>query len=191
MSRTRLRPSAGFVLLIFSYSLLAVTLAWGFSTPELERIWALTQSMQRREFVGLTLKDVQLLKTALSHYPTLSRAFIGRAPLGFVEPTRDGWTSTPSPHIIANVPSAGPVNLQIECQSPPNSFPVTVIFERERERRELRFDENSRKDMEFHFSSPAKPELIPVMISQGVSTPNQQAKIKITLHEHLGTQGSP
>ena len=87
------RPSVGFVFLVSAHLLLISLLAWGYTTPELDRVWLIQQGMHRDNFDGLSAPDVQTIKTALRHYPDLPRAFIGRAPFGFVEPAEDGWVS--------------------------------------------------------------------------------------------------
>ncbi len=107
MSPANLRPSAGFLLVVFSYSVLVAILVWGFSTPELDRVWLITQQMHRRSFAGLSANDVQTLRTALLHYPTLPRAFIGQSAIGFVEPTSDGWMSLPRPYVVASAQASG------------------------------------------------------------------------------------
>jgi hypothetical protein len=97
MRRTAgLRPSWGFVFLVSSHLLLISMLAWGYTKPELELVWLVLQRMQRDNFNGLSVPDARTIETSLKHYPELSRVFTGHAPIGFVEPTQDGWVS-PSP----------------------------------------------------------------------------------------------
>jgi len=192
MSKVRLLPSAGFVLMLFTHALLLVTLAWGASTPDLERVWVLTQNLQRRQFVALTPKDVDLLRGALTHYPTLSRAFIGRAQLGFVEPSRNGWNTLPRSHIITSAQLTGVVHIQLECQAPATAFPVTIMLERASRRHELRFTESGRREVVLEFTVPHKPELIAVTVSSASSdSSSEQVKIALRTLSPPGAKGSP
>jgi hypothetical protein len=187
MSRVPLRPSAGFLLVAFSYTLLVVTLAWGFSTPELDRVWRIMQSMQRRDFTEIAPKDVQILKTALQHYPALPRAFIGRAPIGFVEPTRAGWMSHPRPHLLTSTHSQHKLALNVECRAPANAFPVSVVLERESARQEIRFSTSGLQHVDLPLASPSKPEWIPVTIRSSAGGPGGESpQIKLDVQGQSG-----
>ena len=192
MNKVNLRPSAGFLLLVSSYVLLGITLAWGASTPELDRVWKIMQGMQRREFAELTSKDISTLKGALQHYPTLPRAFIGKATLGFIEPTHDGWMSIIRPHIVTGAHSQSSITLDVECEALPSAFPVAVTLEREAGRQALRFDESGHQRIELHFAQPAKPELVPLVITPAGRNPQKQApRIRLTVQEHPSHMVSP
>ena len=191
MSQAKLRPSAGFVLLIISYSLLITTFAWGFATPELERIWALMQSMQRSQFAELAPKQVQTLKTALGHYPTLSRAFLGRAAIGFVEPTRDGWVSIPKSHVITSAQLRGALSVDVECQAPAGAFPISVMFERAAGRQLLRFESAGKQRMALEVLAPASPEIISVITSSSSNPRNQAIKVRLAVQGPPEPKGSP
>lgn len=175
MSRVPLRPSVGFVFVALSYTLLAATLAWGFSTPELDRVWRIMQSMQRLDFVEITSKDVQILKTALQHYPALPRAFIGRAPIGFVEPTRAGWMTHSRSHVITSAQPQHKLALNVECRAPANAFPVNVVFERDGVRQEIQFSTSGRQHVDLPLASPTKPEWIPVTIKSSAGSPGGES----------------
>jgi len=191
VSQAKLRPSAGFMLLFISYSLLIATFAWGFATPELERVWALIQSMQRSQFTELAPKQVQTLKTALGHYPTLSRAFIGRAPVGFIEPTRDGWVSIPKSHVITSTQVRRALSLDVECQAPASAFPVSVMFERAAVRQSLRFDRAGKQRLVLQVSDPASPEIISVITSSGANRENQAIELRLAVQGPPEPMGSP
>jgi len=192
MSKVRLLPSAGFVLMVCTHALLLATLAWGASTPELERVWVLTQNLQRQQSVALTPKDVNLLRGALTRYPTLPRVFIGRGQLGFVEPSRNGWNTLPRSHIITSAQLTGVVHIQLECQAPATAFPVTIMLERASRRHELRFTESGRREVVLEFTVPHKPELIAVTVSSASSdSSREQVKIALRTLSPPGAKGSP
>ena len=164
MKASSLRPSAGFLLLVVSCLLLIATLVWGLSTPELERVWLITQGMQRSGFRSLAAEDVKRLQVALAHYPTLPRAFIGRASVGFIEPTHEGWINLAQSHIIRSGLPANKITLDIECQAAASSYPITIALEKNAGRRELRFDADGRQSLELQLEQPAAPEIIRVTI---------------------------
>lgn len=91
-----LRPSFGFVFLASSHLLLISMLVWGYTKPELDSVWLTLQRMQRDNFNGLSALDAQTIMASLPRYPGLPRVFIGRAHIGFVEPTEDGWVKLSS-----------------------------------------------------------------------------------------------
>ncbi len=178
MSRSSLRPSIGFLLLVSSYSLLVATLAWGFSVPELERVWVIMQGMQRSQFRGLHAEEERTLKLALSHYPTLARAFIGRSPIGFAEPTQEGWASLAQLHMIRGPLSQANISLDMECEAPASDYPVTVLIDRAEGRQNLRFTESGHQKVEIGLGTPSTPELIPVTVVSATGA-IQSTKIRI------------
>ena len=181
MRASGLRPSAGFLLLVVSCLLLVSTLVWGLSTPELERVWLIMQGMQRSGFRSLMAEDVKRLEVALTHYPTLPRAFIGRASVGFIEPTHEGWISLAQPHIIRSGLSTNKITLDIECRAAASSYPITIALEKNVGRRELRFDADGRQSLELQLAQPAAPEIIPVTItSASGSREKDGARIKLS-----------
>ena len=174
-----LRPSVGFIFLVSSYLLLLFVLSWGYSKPELDRVWLIQQSMLRRQFAGLCARDVQTLKTALNHYPGLPLAFIGRAQIGFIEPTHQGWISIPRSHVVTDGHTSGVLAIEVECQAPDNEFPVVVSFDRDGLRQYLRFPEGGRQRLEMQLGARAAPALIQMSIEPAGHVERGQVKIKI------------
>ncbi len=148
--------------MVSSYLLLISMLAWGYSKPELDRVWLIVQRMQRDNFNGLSALDAQTIRTALRHYPDLPRAFIGPAPFGFVEPTEDGWVKLSHSHLIADGANHGTVPMIVDCRAPYSAFPVIVSFDYEGRRQNLRFLENGQQRLELRFDSPARSAWVQV-----------------------------
>ncbi len=161
--RLRQRPSVGFVFLVSSHLLLISMLAWGYTKPELDKVWLITQRMQRDSFNGLSALDMQTIRTALLHYPDLPRAFIGRAPFGFVEPTDDGWVKLSHPHLITDGTMRGTVPMTVECRAPQSAFPLVVSFDYEGRHQSLRFLENGQQSLELQ--SDSQPRSVWVQVS--------------------------
>ena len=159
-----LRPSVGFVFLVSSHLLLISMLAWGYTEPELDKVWLILQRMQRDNFNGLSALDAQTIRTSLHDYPGLPRVFIGRAPFGFVEPTLDGWANLSQSHLITDGTIHGMVPLAIECRAPHSVFPVTVSFDYEGHHQSLRFLDNGLQRFELQLDSTPRPAWVQVSI---------------------------
>ena len=156
------RPSVGFVFLVSAHLLLISILAWGYTTPELDRVWLIQQGMHRDNFDGLSAPDVQTIRTALRHYPGLPRAFIGHAPFGFVEPAEDGWVKLRQPHLITDGNIHGTVSMVVDCRAPQMAFPVTVVFDYEGHQLRLRFLENSQRRLDLQFDPQSRSKWVQV-----------------------------
>jgi hypothetical protein len=165
MKRTiGLRPSWGFVFLVSSHLLLISMLAWGYTEPELDKVWLTIQRMQRDNFNGLSALDAQTIRTSLHDYPGLPRVFIGQEHFGFVEPTQEGWVKLPESHLISDGTIHGTAALAIECRAPDSAFPVTVSFDYEGHHQSLRFLENGLQRLELQLDSTPRPAWVQVSI---------------------------
>jgi len=150
-------PSFGFLLLATSYGLLASFLTWGYAQPDLESGWYILQKMQRDNFTGLAPSDVQTLNRLLHKYPQFARALIGRSPLGFVEPTDDGWMSLLEAHAVVQASPSVPLKVLVDCRAPKSAYPVSVAIELSGSRVVLDFTEDSQKVVDWSaktFSAP-------------------------------------
>jgi hypothetical protein len=152
------RPSFGFLLLATSYALLVSFLAWGYTRPELERGWYILQNMQRDSFTGLAVSEVQTLKQLLQKYPQFARALIGRSPVGFVEPTDDGWLSLPEAHAVVQASSPGAaLKVLVDCRAPQSAYPVSVTLEMSGLREVLDFTEDGQKVADWSTKTSSVP----------------------------------
>lgn len=158
------RPSFGFLLLAVSYTVLVSFLAWGYQRPELERGWYVLQHMQRDNFIGLAASDVHTLKQLLQKYPQFVRALIGRSPVGFVEPTNDGWMSLPEAHAVAQAATSVPLQVRIDCRAPKSAYPVSVTFTTSEAREALEFKEDSQKVVDWSTKTSSVPLWVQVNV---------------------------
>jgi len=158
MKRNRLpRLSFGFLLLASSYGLLASFLAWGYTQPDLESGWYILQKMQRDNFTGLAPSDVQTLNRLLHKYPQFARALIGRSPVGFVEPTDDGWMSLPEAHAVVQASPSVPLKVLVDCRAPKSAYPVRVAIELSGSTAVLDFVEDSQKVVDWSTKAASVP----------------------------------
>ena len=160
-----LRPSLGFVFLVASHLLLISMLAWGYTKPELDRVWLALQRMQRYNFNGLSVPDAQTIRTSLEHYPELKRVLIGNAHLGFVEPTQDGWVRLPLAHLITDGSLSGTVPMNVECRAPRSAYPVTVSFDNERDHQSLQFLESGQQRLALQLGSRSRSTWVRVSVT--------------------------
>jgi hypothetical protein len=178
MKRHRLpRLSFGFLLLASSYGILVSFLIWGYTQPDLESGWYILQKMQRDNFTGLAPSDVQTLNRLLRKYPQFARALIGRSPVGFVEPTDDGWMSLPEAHAVVQSSPSVPLNVLVDCRAPKSAYPVRVAIELSGSTVVLDFAENGQKVVDWSTKAASVP--LWAQISIKPSSP------------HVGTGASP
>ena len=151
------RPSFGFLVLVISYGILVSFLAWGYTQPDLESGWYILQKMQRDDFTSLAPSDVQTLNQLLHKYPQFARALIGRSPLGFVEPSDDGWMSLPEAHAVVQASPSVPLKVLVDCRAPRSAYPVSVAIELSGSRLVLEFAEDSQKVVDWSTKTSSVP----------------------------------
>lgn len=152
-----LRPSFGFLLFVGSNCLLIAFLAWGYTRPDLERGWYILQKMHRADFEGLSVSEVQTLERLLRKHPQFSSALIGRNPLGFVEPTDDGWMSLPLAHIVVQSSPSTPLKVRVDCRAAKRAYPVTVTLEVSGSQEVLKFASDGEKVIDWSAKTSSTP----------------------------------
>jgi hypothetical protein len=84
-SNHRWRPSGGFMLLCLTYAGLVGLLAWGFATPDLDRVWTLYHELRIGRRPPLSHNDWQLLRRTVEEQPDLARRTDRRPASGSTE----------------------------------------------------------------------------------------------------------
>jgi len=156
-------PSAGFAFMLASYTLLIAFFAWGARTPELDRAWHVQQAMRRDDFAGLTPAEAKLLSSELRRYPAFAQALVGRAPVGWVEPTDSGWMALRRPHVVVQPKPA--VRVSVECRAPAKAYPVTVTFAAPELRQVLRYERDGRQSFDLSAGQPTRALWVEVQVS--------------------------
>jgi hypothetical protein len=189
----RIRPSAGFILLVMSYTLLVSFLAWGYSRPDLERGWEILQALQRDDPPGLGRADAQTLETLLNKYPQFSRALIERNPLGFVEPTDEDWMSLPESHLVIQAAPGTALNVRVACRAERGAYPVRVSLEARGIRDQLEFSEDGEKNLNWSHRTSAQPLWLKVKVMPNAALAQVVArpKIRIRAAEPLTKEATP
>jgi hypothetical protein len=67
-------PSVGFLLVCGCYALVLAFFAWGFCSPDLDRVWTLEHRAALGQIDHLSRADRALLSRALARYPALAAA---------------------------------------------------------------------------------------------------------------------
>lgn len=174
-------PSLGFAILVSSYGLLAAFLAWGFATPELDRTWRVLQRLREADFVGLEPDEVETLSAALRRHPALSEALAERSPVGWIEPSLDGYTSSPVSHVLVRPTPGASLRIDVTCRGDSSAFPVTVELQGEGLDRTLRFDQPGQTDFLLPPGKPAVPTVATVRLTaaRGASKPQLPVQISV------------
>ena len=103
----RATPGAGFVLLVASWTGLAVFLAWGLATPDLDRAWWLLQRTDQGA-PELSAEEAEVLARCIARHPALALARLGDKPVKHLARTAGGWSTAPRSYFLAlQGPQAG------------------------------------------------------------------------------------
>ena len=120
------RPGAGFLVLMGGLSLVVGFLAWGFSTPLLERVWESMERMQAAGFAGLGDREVADLEEAVARYPELGRGILGRRPVRIAEPATQSWSALGRQHLLISESWRGDRTLLLETDLARSALPLEV-----------------------------------------------------------------
>jgi hypothetical protein len=110
--------------------------------------------MRRDDFGGLTPADAKLLSSELRRYPAFAQALVGRAPVGWVEPTDGGWMGLRRPHLVTQAKSAARVF--IECRAPGAAYPVTLTLAAPELHQVLRYEQDGRQSFDLPAGQQAR-----------------------------------
>ncbi len=90
----RLRPGAGFVLLLSVLLLAAAFFAWGLKTPALERVWQMQLELMLGSRDALSARDFALLEGTLTRYPELADNMLEETKGGLISANAEGLVDT-------------------------------------------------------------------------------------------------
>jgi hypothetical protein len=193
MSRGRWRlPSIGFVVLVAAWTLLFAFLAWGMSTPRLQRVWQIEQRMQQPGFAGLDEAEAQALAQSLDSHPELAQALIGSKEAAFVEPTRGGFMGLRRAHLLIK-PRATALRIWLQCRAPQATYPLRARFEGGSVSRQLSFERDERVSFDLSPTELAAPLLL--RMSVDCATPDaaaaQRCELRVTAEAPAAADKAP
>jgi hypothetical protein len=158
-------PSPGFGFLVSSYGVLAAFLAWGFATPQLDRATRIIQRMRESGFAGLRPTELETLSTALRRHPGLADALAERSPVGFIEPTSDGYSSLAVSHVLVRPVPGTALRIIVSCRGESGAFPLTLSFLGEGIAHTVRCDRPGQADFLLPQGQPHVPALLSVTLT--------------------------
>lgn len=132
-------PSLGFVGLIAVYTAVTLFFAWGFSTPDLDRVWRLHHELK----IGkeMSTKDHRIVEAAMSRHPQLADALLVEGRIGIVSAHDDGWIETPTATIVRTAASKSD-RVMLDVQTPPDLLPYTIHLSASGYERALRVEKH-------------------------------------------------
>lgn len=83
-------PSKGFWLLVVVTVLVGAYFVWGFSTPRLDRVWAIEQGLKTGIVQSLSDSEKELLYDVFEDYPAYLKDIAGRRGIDLISANSDG-----------------------------------------------------------------------------------------------------
>ena len=180
MTSYRKQPSAGFVVFCLTACLVVAFFIFGFSTPDLDRIWSLHHLLKTGEMIELAPEDKKLLSAAMQRHPRLTRALLGGAEIGIVSAHLEGWIETSHVTVLRTAQSNQAARVLFDIQTPEEQLPVAVEIAGARWREER----NIRQHGKFEIGLPTEtedPEIIEITLrGSGAGTNVSDLGIRIT-----------
>ena len=132
----RRHPSAGFLAVCATYLGVAAFLAWGLSTPVLDRVWTLHHELKIGERGAPNDADRARMREALARHPSLAGALLPEGEIGLLSAHRDGWLETPEATILRTAKARERL-LRIEIGTPVDLLPFGIALQGDGFEREL------------------------------------------------------
>lgn len=189
----RVLPSFGCMLVVAGYALLLAFLAWGYTRPELDRAWYILQHMQREGFAGLTQAESQVLEHLLKKHPQFSYALLGKNPIGFVEPTEDGWIALPHSHLAIQASPNLPLRVIVECRAPQGAYPINIVLETDGLQRKLQFLTDAQRLIDVSTLAGPRARWVSVTIAanQATAAPRRHPEIRVRTQDDGSPRATP
>jgi hypothetical protein len=145
-----------------TYLLAVAFLAWGLSTPDLDRVWTLHHELKIGKLGAPDNSDRKLLGRALRRHRELAHALLPAGEIGLISTHRDGWLATPSATIIRTPRSAERV-LVLDVETPRDLLPFRVDVRGYDWRRQAQVTQHKAYELSLP-EPPSEPELIVVKL---------------------------
>jgi hypothetical protein len=128
-ARSRL-PSFGFVAVVSMYTLVVAFFAWGFSTPDLDRVWTLHHKLKIGKIGKLNRGDRETLLRTAARHPRLARSLLSdrdaERGIGLVSAHGDGWLETPEATVLRTGESTEYRSMVFDIQCSEKRIPFTI-----------------------------------------------------------------
>ena len=121
------RPSVGFVAVCLTYCLVVAFFLWGFSTPNLDRVWTLHHLLKTGELDRLTPEDREILSDAIIRHESLAGALLDGGEIGIISAHLDGWIATPCVTLLRTSQSGRFRSISMDVQTPRDLIPFSIV----------------------------------------------------------------
>ena len=161
----RYRPGAGFVLLVVVTAMVSAFFVWGFTEPDLDRVWFLKQRTEQHKIV-LDDEELAFLDGMMRQHRVMADDVLDGTGAQLIEPSVEGWTPAALTHLLV-APVGEGLELDVECRGAA-LHPVTVTFRASRMEETLEFEEDEKLTIaiapEMTTAGPDEPFLVRVVV---------------------------
>lgn len=163
-SRRRL-PSVGFLAVGLTYTFAAAFFAWGFTTPDLDRIWFLHHELKIGSVYEIKKRDRKMLLEAMARYKDLARALLPSGEIGIISENSDGWIATPVVTILRTPQSHMTKRMRFDIRTSKTLLPYSIAIRGTAFKRKLEVRKQGYLDFQLP-NVPQKPEIITVRLQE-------------------------
>ncbi len=154
-------PSWGCLAVCATYVLAAAFFVWGFSTPDLDRVWTLHHELKIGKLLKLKAGDRGLLEECMARHPRLARDLLDGEEIGIVSAHSEGWIATPTATILRTGKSEKYRSVVLEVQTPRDLLPYRIVVKGRDWEEPREVDEQGRLEIDLP-PAPEMPEVIEV-----------------------------
>lgn len=133
-------PSAGFLLLLATIAVTAAFLLWGYTQPDLDRVWWRLQEVQTGRIHQLSDDDLHLLRKTFTDHPELAPALLDDRPAGILSAHISGHLETKTAYLLVQPGLEEPPVIILDCRLPPDAYPATLTLSGPETSKEIRLD---------------------------------------------------
>jgi len=139
--------------------------AWGFTTPDLERIWFLHHELKIGKVYELKKRDRKMLLRAMARYKELARALLPSGEIGIISENSDGWIATPVVTILRTPESRMTKRMRFDIHTSQALLPYAITIQGTNFKRKL--EVRNQRYLDFRLPDvPQKPEIITVRLEE-------------------------
>lgn len=157
------RPSVGFVAVCLTYCLVAAFFLWGFSTPDLDRVWTLHHLLRTGELDRLTPEDRAIFSNAIVRHESLARVLLDGAEIGIESAHLDGWIATPCITLLRTGQSGRFPSISMDVQTPQDLMPFSIVVKGNGWKKKLEVKKHGRFEIDLP-EPPDAPEIIEMIL---------------------------
>ena len=138
---------------------------WGFTTPDLERIWFLHHELKIGRVYELKKSDRKMLLRAMARYKDLARALLPLGEIGIISENSYGWIATPVVTILRTPESRMTKRLRFDIHTSTALLPYSIAIRGTDFKRKLKVRNQGYLDFRLP-DVPRKAEIITVRLEE-------------------------